>query len=262
MSRNVKRRGFADRTIAAVTIQGARRTGLWGPALALLEQWDPTWTQACHEMSVHPWRNSVLSDRFAVLVCIALNAACTTLDGEAVRRHIRAALAAGSSRDEIAFVVKCATVVSLHSLSVAAPILMIEAESQEPSPHHPTATPTCDALRAAGQWNTAWDPFVQLDPQWTEEFMTLGADIYSSDVLTSKEIELLSIAVDASVSHMYVPGIRRHIRGALDAGATVEEIVAVLQLCVSQGVQACNLAIPILDEECSLANEQSSDAQN
>jgi hypothetical protein len=35
----------------------------------------------------------------------------------------------------------------------------------------------------------------------------------------------------------------------LKAGATIEEIMEVLKLCVVQGVQACNLAVPILAED-------------
>ena len=60
---------------------------------------------------------------------------------------------------------------------------------------------------------------------------------------------VLSIAFDASFTHMYAPGTRRHIRNALKVGATVEEIMEVLKLCVVQGVQACNLGVPILAEE-------------
>jgi alkylhydroperoxidase/carboxymuconolactone decarboxylase family protein YurZ len=52
---------------------------------------------------------------------------------------------------------------------------------------------------------------------------------------------------------MYAPGTRRHIRNALKAGATVEEIMEVLKLCVAQGVQACNLGVPILAEELERA---------
>jgi alkylhydroperoxidase/carboxymuconolactone decarboxylase family protein YurZ len=104
-------------------------------------------------------------------------------------------------------------------------------------------------MKAIGQWNTAWDPFYELDPVWTDEFMATGAGIYSTAVLPAKDVELLSIAFDASYTHMYAPGTRRHIRNALKAGATVEEIMEVLKLCVAQGVQACNLGVPILAEE-------------
>jgi alkylhydroperoxidase/carboxymuconolactone decarboxylase family protein YurZ len=41
----------------------------------------------------------------------------------------------------------------------------------------------------------------------------------------------------------------RHIKNALKAGASMEEIMEVLKLCVVQGVQACNMGVPILAEE-------------
>ena len=104
-------------------------------------------------------------------------------------------------------------------------------------------------MRAAGQWNQAWDPFVELDPVWTDDAMATGIAIYTSGVFTPKEVELLSIALDASYTHMYAPGTRRHIKGALAAGATPEEVMEILKLCVAQGVHSCNLGIPILADE-------------
>jgi hypothetical protein len=59
----------------------------------------------------------------------------------------------------------------------------------------------------------------------------------------------MSIAFDASFTHMYEPGTRRHIQNALKAGASIEEISEVLKICVAQGVQAINLGVPILEEE-------------
>ena len=79
--------------------------------------------------------------------------------------------------------------------------------------------------------------------------MAVGAGMYKSGVMSPKEVELLSIALDASVTHMYAPGTRRHIKNGLKAGATMEEIMEVLKLCVVQGVQTFNLSLPILAEE-------------
>lgn len=67
--------------------------------------------------------------------------------------------------------------------------------------------------------------------------------------MPAKKTELLSIAFDASYTHMYAPVTRRHIHNALQTGATMEEIMEVLKLCVVRGVQACNLAVPILVQE-------------
>jgi alkylhydroperoxidase/carboxymuconolactone decarboxylase family protein YurZ len=144
-----------------------------------------------------------------------------------------------------------AAVMSIHSCSLGAPILMEEAKAAgaQPAAKAPASTPACDRMKAIGQWNTAWDPFYELDPAWTDEFMATGAGIYGSGLLSAKEVELLSIAFDASYTHMYAPGTRRHIHNALKTGATVEEIMEVLKLCVAQGVQACNLGVPILAAE-------------
>lgn len=191
------------------------------------------------------------SPEMAELIAVAINVACTNLNPQGSRRHIRAALDAGATSEEILTVIKMATVMSIHSCSLGAPILLEETAAcgKAVAPKPPVATPACDGMKEIGQWNEAWNPFFELDPQWTDQFMATGAGIYGSGVFTPKETELLSIAFDASFTHMYAPGTRRHIRAALKLGATVEEVMEVLKLCVAQGVQACNLAVPILAEE-------------
>ena len=234
-----------------LVIDQAQETGPWDAALATLSEWDPAWAATCEKMTTNPWANGVLSRKFVELVSVGLNAACTNLNPDGTRRHIRAALKAGASREEILLVLKCASVMSIHSCSLGAPILLEEAKAAgvKPTEKGAVPTPACDKVRAIGQWNVAWDPFLELDPVWTDQFMATGAGIYSSGVLPAKETELLSIAFDASYTHMYAPGTRRHIKAALKAGATMEEIMEVLKLCVVQGVQACNLGVPILAEE-------------
>ena len=225
--------------------------GPWEAAIDQLRVWDRPWAESCEAMTTNPWRSGILPRRLIELIGVALNAACTNLNPEGTRRHIRRALRAGATREEILFVLKCASVMSIHSCSLGAPILLEEAKAMglQPEPAAGAATPACDRMKAMGQWNAAWDPFLALDPGWTDEFMATGAGIYATGVLPPKEIELLSVAFDASYTHMYAPGTRRHIRNALQAGATMAEIMEVLKLCVVQGVQACNLGIPILADE-------------
>ena len=92
-----------------------------------------------------------------------------------------------------------------------------------------------------------------LRPDKTEAIIAASLPVYTSGVFTPKLAEFLSIAVDASITHMYAPGTRRHIQSALKLGATPEEIMEVLKICVSQGLQSCNLGIPILAEELQRA---------
>jgi alkylhydroperoxidase/carboxymuconolactone decarboxylase family protein YurZ len=241
-------------------------TGPWDdPALTMLREWDPLWAEQCLKMSADPWTRGILPRKLVELIGVALNAACTNLNPDGTRRHIRAALTAGATRDEILMVLKCASVMSIHSCSLGAPILLEEAKAagtQSAPKQGNVATPACDKMRAVGQWNTAWDPFSELDPAWTDEFMATGIGIYASGVLPPKDVELLSIAFDASFTHMYAPGTRRHIRSALKLGATMEEIMEVLKLCVAQGVQACNLGVRILAEEMERPEEQQKSVQD
>jgi alkylhydroperoxidase/carboxymuconolactone decarboxylase family protein YurZ len=229
----------------------SRETGPWDDVLATLREWDPEWAETCAKMTTNPWRSTVLPRKTLELIGVALNAACTNLNPEGTRRHIRAALRAGASREEILMVLKMASVLAIHSCSLGAPILLEAAKAAgvKPTPKPAIATPACDQVRAIGQWNDAWNPFVELDPIWTDQFMATGAGIYASGLMTPKLIELLSIALDASYTHMYAPGTRRHIKAALEVGATMEEIMEVLKLCVAQGVQSCNMGVPILAEE-------------
>jgi alkylhydroperoxidase/carboxymuconolactone decarboxylase family protein YurZ len=57
-------------------------------------------------MSTNPWTSGVLSRKFVELVSVGLNAAWTNLNEGGTRRHIRAVLEAGATRDEVLFVLK------------------------------------------------------------------------------------------------------------------------------------------------------------
>lgn len=110
-------------------------------------------------------------------------------------------------------------------------------------------TPVCDAARASGAWNSAWDEIAALDPEWMEKFLDMGTLPVRKGVLDPKTYELIAIAVDASCTHMYAPGTRRHIAKALDAGASPEEIMAVLECVAVLGIHSVALGAPILVEE-------------
>src|SRR5262245_66559687 len=105
----------------ARALEQIRGTGPWGQAIAQLRQWDSSWADTCAKMTTNPWTNRVLPRKFVELVGVALNAACTNLNRDGTQRHIRAALDAGATRDEILTILKMASVMSIHSCSLGAP---------------------------------------------------------------------------------------------------------------------------------------------
>lgn len=111
-----------------------------------------------------------------------------------------------------------------------------------------TATPISDHLRDVGNWNPGWDVIAELDAAYMEKFLAMGVHAMSKgiDPLTQ---EFIGIAIDASCTHMYGPGVRRHIRKALELGATKDQIMAVLEMASVLGIHSVAMGAPMLADE-------------
>jgi len=77
-----------------------RETGPWEAALAQIREWDSEWADTSLKVTTNPWNSGVLPRKTVELISLAMNAACTNLNPDGTRRHIRAALEA--ARDEVA----------------------------------------------------------------------------------------------------------------------------------------------------------------
>ena len=131
--------------------------------------------------------------------------------------------------------------------------IMTDDERQQPAR---LARPARSRKKSSGNWNPDWEPFAKLDPAWTEKVIAMAIAPAVSGVLDAKTIALIGIALDATCTHMYAPGVRRHIQRALKAGAAKEEITAVLQLASLQGLHSMCLGAPILLEELEALSQR------
>jgi alkylhydroperoxidase/carboxymuconolactone decarboxylase family protein YurZ len=101
-------------------------------------------------------------------------------------------------------------------------------------------------IDARGYWSRGWDPLLDTAPDYFEAYAKLSSVPWKSGTLPAKIKELLYIAIDASTTHMYEPGLRVHIRNALRHGATRDEIMEVYQLTSSIGVHSVTMGVPAL----------------
>lgn len=218
-----------------------------------LREWDAEWADKHLKVCENVWTNGILPPKTIELICVGLSSACNNLDLAGTRRHIRAALEAGATRDEILLVLKMASLMAIHSCSLGASVLWDEAKAMGVAytreKNAGLDTSGCDNLREMNQWNEAWDVLCELDPAWTEHVMDAGMQVFESDLMSPVTVRLISIALDSSLSHPNPSRIRRHIKTALDLGATIDEIMEVLKVCVAQGLETCCQAIPILAQE-------------
>ena len=117
-----------------------------------------------------------------------------------------------------------------------------------------TPTPNCEDHIARGDWNPLWDQLRELDPEFMEAYLAFRSVPHRNGPLPQKFKELVMVAINAATTHLYAPGVRRHMRNAIKEGATMQEVLEVIQLTTVMGIHSCNLAVPILIEEMQAAN--------
>lgn len=105
-----------------------RATGDWNPGWDLLKELDPDYLEAFLGFRAVPQRKGPLEQKYKEMIFIAINAATTHLHGPGVRRHIQNALRAGATKAEILEVIQLTTIMGIHSMTLAAPILQEEVE--------------------------------------------------------------------------------------------------------------------------------------
>lgn len=102
--------------------------------------------------------------------------------------------------------------------------------------------------RIRGGWADHWDTTLRLDPAFMRAYLDLSAVPWKKNHLDAKTKTLVYLGIDAAATHLYTPGIRQHIRKALELGATPAEIMEVLELTATLGIHAMNIGVPILTE--------------
>lgn len=93
-----------------------------------------------------------------------------------------------------------------------------------------------------------WQTILKFSPAFFEASIKLRSVPLKKGHLLAKIQHLIALVVDSAATHLYVPGIRADINAALQAGATVEEVVEVIELTCTLGIHACNIGVPLLVE--------------
>ncbi len=60
--------------------------------------------------------------------------------------------------------------------------------------------------------------------------------------------ELVYCAFNAASTHLYVPGLKLHMKNALGYGATPKQLLEVLEIATLLGLHTAHVASPIIEE--------------
>lgn len=242
----------------------------WDSVLRL----DPTFFEAAVNQLDVPVKAKHLSPKVQAFASIAVNAATTHLHSAGIRTHIRAALAAGASHDEVMEVLELTCAVGIHACTIGVPVLFEVMKEQGIFDSHPvTGMKQLDKKREdlkatftqkRGYWHSTWEEILLLDPDFFEANMNMTSVAWTKDPKTGqlgtgeegqkgflepKVKELMYVAFDAACQHMYRSGLKLHMVNVLKYGGTPEEIMEVLELATLVGFQGASVGAPILEEE-------------
>jgi alkylhydroperoxidase/carboxymuconolactone decarboxylase family protein YurZ len=221
---------FSD-VIAEVADVDAFRDSAWSSLDAASKYWRA------------PMESPHLTPRVKELVLLGMHASATSLNVEAVERHIKRAQAAGATAGEIIDVLITIVALANHALYFSVPILQEELTKRgQDAGTSDDIDPAFEAAKRAfiesrGFWNTDREAIARLMPAYYEALDTVGTESWNNGPLSTKEREFICIGIDCTVTHNYEPGLRRHIRNALDEGATRGEILEVFQLAGLLGLE-------------------------
>jgi alkylhydroperoxidase/carboxymuconolactone decarboxylase family protein YurZ len=214
---------------------------------------DPQLFHAVDDFWSSVYASPHLTLRMKELVMIALHGSSSSLNKEALGRHIERALAVGASETDVMDVLTTIIPLANHPLYIGIPVLQDELrkagrEAEAVVPEMPADVRAIkdDFLERRGYWTPMRDVIGSLLPTYFKGFINACMAPWDRGSLTPAERELMYIGIDTSITHTYEPGMRMHIQNALRYGATPEQVLEVFQLAALLGTEGYILGLQAL----------------
>ena len=231
-----------------------RARGTWGEAWESILLLDAEFLLTYLNFSLVPWKKNHLDTKTKEFIYIVVDSAATHMYAPGVRQHIKAALAAGATPPEIMEVLECTATLSIHAMNVGVPVLTEILAERGIRTGAAELTEDQERLKAdftanRGYWNPTWDEMLELDPELFDAYADFSSHQWKNGTLSPKVREFIYMAFDTSATHLYRVGLKLHIENALGYGATVGEILEVMEIASVIGIHSVTMSAPILLEE-------------
>lgn len=226
---------------------------------------DPVFFSASLSLAAVPRRKSHLSRKDQALIGLAVDCAATHLYQPGIRTHIVAAAKEGATVDEVLEVIELSSTLGIHACNIGVPLL-VEVLKEEGKYTDGITKPFDDNqerlktefTEKRGYWHTFWEDFLRLDPEFFEAYLEFsgvpwikgveGSKMAERGALEPKIKELVYCAFDCAATHLYVPGLKLHMRNALGHGATPQQILEVLEIATLLSLHTAHVSVPIIEE--------------
>lgn len=239
---------------AALIATGEPWSQTWHNILTL----DTSYFRAYLTLRRVPTDKQCLSRKIQELLLLAMDASRTHLYEPGARAHTAAALQAGASKEEIMETLELTSVLGVHAVTAGVPCLQEvmremgrESKAASDTLDHERQTLKDDFVERRGYWSTSWPPVLQLSPGFFKAYTDYSGVPFEEGhrALDAKTKELVYCAIDCATTHLYLPGLKIHIRNAINYGSTEEEVMEVFELAALMGAQTVRMGADILVEE-------------
>jgi alkylhydroperoxidase/carboxymuconolactone decarboxylase family protein YurZ len=203
------------------------------------------------DLSAYAWETGSLDAKTREFMYIATTAAVTHIHPIGIRTHGRNALKAGATPRELVTVLAL-----LAGLGIAGYLLAVEVIDEvspgsaalRPCPEERFTELRAEYERVFGAWDGHAATAIRSDPEFFARFLTWAGAARVSGVLTPRVVALISIAANASVTHLDRPALAREVRAALALGVSPAEILEVCNMTSGVSVHSLTVGVPIIAE--------------
>lgn len=183
-----------------------------------------------------------LDEKTAALIDLAVHVSVTTLDVDGVKSCTERALDAGASAEQVHEAVVLVSGLGVHSLMEGSRrVAEVLRERHTPAMVEPLDEGRQKLWAKYVGTDRYWDAMekevpgfldalLRLSPEAFEAFFIYCAVPWKTAALPALDKELISMAVDATPTHRYLPGMRLHLDNAIRLGAGRTVILETLEL--------------------------------
>jgi len=103
-----------------------------------------------------------------------------------------------------------------------------------------------EQLEGQGLWSSSVETALAFDEEYLARYAAVASYSYDEGALDPRVRELILLAVNSAVTHLYRDGIRLHVRNALEEGATAGEIMEVFEIVSVLGIHSMSIGVEVL----------------
>lgn len=219
--------------------------GFWSSMFDELLFLSPEYVTRYAELSAHP--GEALDRKFKEFVHIAVDCTTTHLYHRGTRSHINNAFDHGATVDELLEVIILTSTIGVHSSTTGAFLVQ---EVLNPDGGEALDDTDDEIREKLGYWSEEVQSLAELDRDHLEHYSNLISLAWETGPLETHEKHLILLATEITPTRMNEEAARIQVRNASAAGASDDEILAVIETASVTGVHAMD-GTTILVQEAS-----------